>query len=91
MAAKKKAKAVKKVARKKAKAKAAPKVKVGRGEGGRPYFRGKGGNGRVHADMLTIALRGPEAEEMMRYMEKHHLNGAQLLREGYKLYKEAHS
>lgn len=95
MATKKKvAKKAKGKAKKVAKKKAAPKPKATpkpkRGEG-KPYFRGKGGNPRQHEDMITIALRGPEATEVMQYMEKHHLNGAQLLREGYALHKEARS
>jgi len=78
----------KKVAKKAAAPK--PKAKPKRGEG-KPYFRGRAGKPRQHDDMLTIALRGPEAEEIMKYMIKHHLNGAQLLREGYALHKEARS
>lgn len=88
VAKKAKGKAKKKVAKK---ATPTPKPKAKRGEG-KPYFRGKlKGEARKHEDMITIALRGAEAEEIMQYMEKKHLNGAQLLREGYKLHKEARS
>jgi len=52
-------------------------------------WRGRNGNPRVHRDMITIAMKGPEAEELMQYLEKHNMTGVQLLREGYRLYREA--